>query len=165
MFHIALTAFAAPPEAFPKTAPRTAYKEVHLALPLSGISWPTLKPSLRNQQAELACPSLTSHPRSPPYLQRPDVVGKGPPRRAASSKACPRSPLVHLHSAGVMTPSVAPSAARRTHTWGTSGDSGHLGHLDGGGSSMAQIGIERNHASVHLITVCELIFSCKTDIE
>lgn len=79
-----------PPGGFSKTAPHTAYKEVHLAPPLSGISWPTLKPSLRNQQAELAWPSFTSHPRSPPYLQRPDVVGKGPPRRAASSKACPR---------------------------------------------------------------------------
>lgn len=142
-----------------------AYKEVHLALPLPGINWPTLKPSLRNQQAELVWPSFTSRPRSPPYLQHPDDVGKGPPREAASSKARPRSPLVHLHSAEVLTPSVAPSPALRTHTWGTSGDSGHLGHLDGAGSSMAQIGIERNHASVHLITVCELIFSCKTDIE
>lgn len=127
-----------PPGGFSKTAPHTAYKEVHLAPPLSGISWPTLNPACVTNRLN------SPGPPSPPIPARHHIssaqtslgrVHRGGPRRL---KHVLGSPLVRLHSAGVMTPSVAPSAARRTHTWGTSGDSGHLGHLDGGGSSMAQ---------------------------
>lgn len=51
-----------PPGGSSKTPSHTATKEVHLARLLPGLSWPTLKPRLHNQQAELAWPSSTSHP-------------------------------------------------------------------------------------------------------
>lgn len=92
----------------------TATKEVHLAQLLPGMNWPTLKPSLHNQHAELVWPSLTYHSASHHTLSLQTVMG-GSTEGPRHSKACPRCLLVH--SAEVMTPSVAESQAFQTHAW------------------------------------------------
>lgn len=128
-----------------KTPPNTTAKEVHLARLLPGMSWPTLKPRLHNQKAELAWSSFTFHPSShhilSPQTRWEDPRGAGGPPHLKNVLA------IHLQSAEVTVPSVAESQALKTHT-GTAGHSGHLGAL-GCNSSMAQISTEEKRASVH----------------
>lgn len=127
-----------------KTPPHTATKEVHLARLLPGMSWPTLKPSLHNQQAELVWPSFTSHPASHHILSPQTRLGRS------------TEGLRHLKNVLAVCWSIYTRLKSWPHLWldhkphmGTAGDCGHLGHLDGCSLSMAQIGIEGKHASVH----------------
>lgn len=123
-----------------KTLPNTTAKEVHLARLLPGMGWPTLKPKLHNQKAELAWSSFMFHPCShhifSPQMRIHLGEGEGVAHHLKNDLA------IRSHSAEVTAPSVAESQAFRTHT-GTAGHRGHFGPL------WTRISTEEKHALVH----------------
>lgn len=77
-----------------KTPPNTTAKEVHLARLLPGMSWPTLKPRLHNQKAELAWSSFTFHPSSHHILSPQTRMGGSTGGGGTTSfKECPCHPF------------------------------------------------------------------------